>query len=413
MTLPVKGRPRADIMGDLRAALENDGRWEEGRTFYLVYGVDDDHLETLREAHSLYIATNGLGSGGMFRSLGKLEDDVVSNARNLLGGVNSVVGNITSGGSESILMGMRAALQRARAEKPHITRPEMILARSAHPAFWKAAEVMGITPVCIPVDSTYLADMAELAKAITENTIVIVGSAPNYPFGTIDRIPEMAALAQARGINFHTDACVGGFALPFLKKLGEDITPFDFSVPGVSTISADLHKYGFAARGTSLILYRDAVQQERCRFVLNQWSAGPYATPTMAGSRPGGVVAAAWAIMQRLGEEGYLRLNKQMLELTRKIQTGIEAIPGFKIMGKPAMYVFAFTGEGRDLGAVVAEMSRRGWYMLRQTTTPESLQILLTPVHMKSADQFLQDLREAAEASPAQTKDVRVATYTS
>lgn len=413
MSMPLKGRPRADIMQDLRDAQAGDGRWEDGRTFYLVYGVDDDHVDTLREAHALYIATNGLGSGGMFQSLGKLEADIMANAANLLGGGHEIVGNITSGGSESILMGMRAALQRARAEKPQIKEPEMILARSAHPAFWKAAEVLGIKPVVIPVDETFRADMKALEAAVTSQTIVIVGSAPNYPFGTIDRIAEMAAIAERNGINFHTDACVGGFALPFLRKLGEDIPPFDFSVPGVTTMSADLHKYGFAARGTSLILYRDAVQQQRSRFILHQWSAGPYETPTMAGSRPGGVVAAAWAIMQRLGEEGYLRLNREMLEITRKLQAGIGQIPGFRIMGKPAMYVFSFTAEGRDLTAVVAEMSRRGWYILRQTTSPESLQLLLTPVHGKAIDALLADLRQAADASPEKSRSPRVAGYTS
>lgn len=413
MSLPLEGRPRVELLKDLRAAKEHDGRWEDGRTFYLVYGVDDDHLQTIQEAHSLYIATNGLGSGGMFKSLGKLEGDIIAIARDLLGGGNPIVGNITSGGSESIFMGMRAALQRAKAEKPHITKPEMILPRSGHPAFWKAADVLGLTPVVIPLDADYRADLKALDAAVTPNTVVIVGSAPNYPFGTIDPIPEMAAIALRHGINFHTDACVGGFALPFLKKLGEDIPPFDFSIPGVSTMSADLHKYGFAARGTSLILYRDTVHQERSRFVLNQWSAGPYSTPTLAGSRPGGVVAAAWAIMQRLGERGYLRLNKEMLDLTRYLQAGIEKIPGFHVMGKPAMYVFAFTAEGRDLTAVAAKMAERGWFILRQPTSPESLHLLLTPIHARSADKLLSDLRETADASPADTKGMKAATYTS
>lgn len=413
MPLPLQGRPRAELLNELRTKKENDGRWEDGRTFYLVYGVDDDHLQTIQEAHSLYIATNGLGSGGMFKSLGALEADIIGIARDLLGGSDAMTGNITSGGSESIFMGMRDAVQRAKAERPHVTRPEMILPISGHPAFWKAADVLGITPVVVPLDADYRADVKAVANAVTPNTIVIIGSAPNYPFGTIDPIPEMAEIALRHGVNFHTDACVGGFALPFLRKLGEDIPPFDFSVPGVSTISADLHKYGFAARGTSLILYREAAQQQRSRFVLNQWSAGPYGTPTLAGSRPGGVVAAAWAIMQRLGEEGYLRLNKQMLDLTRYLQAGIGKIPGFKIMGKPAMYVFAFTADGRDLAAVAAKMSERGWYILRQPTTPESLHLLLTPIHQQSADTLLQDLRETADASPAEVKGIRAASYTS
>jgi glutamate/tyrosine decarboxylase-like PLP-dependent enzyme len=397
-------------MDELRAAMRDDGRWDQGRTFYLVYGVDEDHLAMLQEAYSLYIATNGLGAGGMFPSLAKLEGDIIAIAGELLGNP-SAAGNITSGGSESILMGMRAARERARAERPEVTGPELIIPRSAHPAFWKAADVLGLKPVVIPLTAELTADLAALEKAITPNTIAIAGSAPNYPFGTIDSIADMAAIAARHGIHFHTDACVGGFALPFLRKLGEPVPDFDFTIPGVSTISADLHKYGFAARGTSLILYRDAALQDRARFVLDQWSGGPYRTPTMAGSRPGGVVAAAWAIMHHLGEEGYLRLNREMLSITRELCAGITAIPGFRILGKPAMYLFAFTGEGRDMAAIGAEMSRRGWFIHRQPTDPESLHVLVTPILRRSTSAFLADLRQAAGATKASTDGVRVAAY--
>ncbi|MGE0212063.1 MAG: aminotransferase class V-fold PLP-dependent enzyme [Parvibaculaceae bacterium] len=412
MKLPSNGKSHQDVMRALHASMQKDGRWEDGRTFFLVYGVDEGHLAMLQDAYSLFIATNGLGAGGMFPSLAKLESDILSSACELLGGGNTAVGNITSGGSESVLMGIRCARERARAERPEVTAPEMILPRSAHPAFWKAADVLGIKPVVTPLTSNYVADVSATEKAITKNTIVIIGSAPNYPFGTIDPIADLAGLALRRGIHFHTDACVGGFSLPFLKKLGEDIPPFDFSIPGVSTISADLHKYGFAARGSSLILYRDKSLQELSRFVLNQWSGGPYGTPTMAGSRPGGVVAAAWAIMQYLGEEGYLRLNRQMRSITRKLQAGIESIPGFRVLGKPAMHLFAFTGEGRDMAAMAAELTRRGWFIHRQPTNPDSLHLLVTPIHERSTDKLLSDIREAAEATDESTKGVRAATYT-
>ncbi|CAN5197512.1 aspartate aminotransferase family protein [soil metagenome] len=410
MALPKTGRSRSDVMDALRESMRKDGRWDQGRTFFLVYGVDEDHLAMLQEAHSLFIATNGLGAGGMFPSLAQLEGEVIDIARDLLNGP-SAAGNITSGGSESILMGMRCARERARADRPHITKPEMIIARSAHPAFWKAADVLDLKPVVIPLKADFSPDLKALEAAITPNTIVIAGSAPNYPFGTIDPISDMAAIAQRHGIHFHTDACVGGFSLPFLKRLGEDIPPFDFSVPGVCTISADLHKYGFAARGTSLILYRDADMQNRSRFVLNQWSGGPYGTPAMAGSRPGGVVAAAWAIMQHLGEEGYLKLNRDMMSVTKTLRAGIEAIPGFRILGKPAMHLFAAAAEGRDMGAIAAEMTRRGWFIHRQPTEPESLHFLITPIHVRSADDLLRDLREAADATQSSTKGVTAAAY--
>ena len=412
MKLPSSGKSRQQVMQELRASMQKDGRWEDGRTFFLVYGVDEDHLAMLQDAYSLFIATNGLGAGGMFPSLAKLEGDIISSACELLGGGDTATGNITSGGSESVLMGMRCARERARAERPEVTEPEMILPRSAHPAFWKAADVLGIKPVVTPLASDYRADVAATEKAITKNTIVIIGSAPNYPFGTIDPIADLAGLALRHGIHFHTDACVGGFALPFLRKLGEDIPAFDFSVPGVSTISADLHKYGFAARGTSLILYRDKSLQQLSHFTLNQWSGGPYGTPTMAGSRPGGAVAAAWAMMQYLGEAGYLRLNEEMRAITRKLQQGIEAIPGFRVLGKPAMHLFAFTGEGRDMAVMAADLTRRGWFIHRQPTNPDSLHLLVTPIHGRSTEALLADIREAAEATSESTRGVRAATYT-
>lgn len=411
MKLPNASKSRQDVMKALRDSMKDDGRWDEGRTFFLVYGVDEDHLAMLHESYSLFIATNGLGAGGMFPSLAKLEGDIVSTACELLGG-ETAVGNITSGGSESVLMGMRCARERARAERPEIATPEMIIPRSAHPAFWKAADVLGLKPVVTPLTKDYTADLKATKRAITENTIAIVGSAPNYPFGTIDPIADMAALAKSRGIHFHTDACVGGFALPFLKKLGEDIPPFDFSVDGVCTVSADLHKYGFAARGSSLILYREKPFQELSRFVLNQWSGGPYGTPTMAGSRPGGVVAAAWAMMQYLGEEGYLRLNEEMRSITRALQSGIEAIPDFRVLGKPAMHLFAFSGEGRDMGAMSAELARRGWFIHRQPTSPESLHLLVTPIHRRSVDALLTDIRDAAQATEESTRGARAVAYT-
>ena len=400
MKLPPTGKPRRDVMDALARSMANDLPWDEGRTFSLVYGAGQEHLELLRDAYSLYMATNGLGSGRMFKSLAALEADVVGIGAELLGGP-ACPGNITSGGSESIIMGVRAALERARAERARLSRPRMILPQSAHPAFDKAAEIFGIENVRTPLTKDYVADVDAMADAVTDDTITLVASAPSYPFGTIDPVPAIGEVARRHGLHLHVDACVGGFALPFVRKLGRPVPPFDFSVPEVSTISADLHKYGFAARGTSLILFRDEALQRRAAFQLDAWSGGPYRTPTMAGSRPGGMIAAAWAVLQHYGEAGFLDLNRRMLDTSDRLRRGIEAIPGFHVLGDPAMYVWGFGADTVDVMAVADAMAERRWYLGRQLTTPPSLHVVLTPVHEPVVGELLRDLREVASAVAA------------
>lgn len=413
MKLPSTGKARSEVMALLRDAMADDARWDEGRTFSLVYGAGAEHLELLREAYGLYMATNGLGARRIFPSLGKLEPEVIGITATLLGNEGGP-GNLTSGGTESILMGIRAARERARRERPEITRPTLVLPASAHPAFQKAAQLYGIRTVRTALTPDYVADLGALADAVTDDTIAIVGSAPNYPFGTIDPIAELARIARERRVNLHVDACVGGFALPFLRRLGHPVPPFDFAVAGVSTISADIHKYGFGARGTSVILYRDEDLQRDAGFTLDEWSAGPYRTPTLAGSRPGGMVAAAWAVLHYYGEEGYLRLNREMRDTAMVLRRGIESIPGFRVLGDPIMYVFAFAAEGVDVMAVADLMAARGWHLGRQATTPPSLHVVLTPMHTPIVEEFLGDLRAAAaEAGRSGRAGAATSTYAS
>jgi glutamate/tyrosine decarboxylase-like PLP-dependent enzyme len=393
--LPTEGKTRADVMASLERSMAGDLAWDEGRTFSLVYGAGPEHLRLLQEAYSLFMATNGLGAGRIFKSLSTLEGELVSMSADLLGGPDCP-GNVTSGGSESIILGVRAAQERARAERPRVTRPEVVLPASAHPAFDKAAHVFGIRNVRTPITKDYVADVQAMADAVNENTIGLVASAPNYPFGTIDPVTAIAEIARRHALHLHVDACVGGFALPFLRKLGQPIPPFDFGVPEVSTISADLHKYGFAARGTSLILYRDQTLQRRVGFKLDDWSGGPYRTPTMAGSRPGGMIAAAWAVFQHYGEAGFLELNRTMLDTSQRLRRGIEAIPGFHVLGDPAMYVWGFASDAIDVMAVADAMAERRWYLGRQLTTPPSLHVVLTPIHPPVVDDVHRDLREVA-----------------
>ena len=403
MGLPKSASTRAEVMDRLRRAMKDDAPWDQGKTFYLVYGVDDDHFDLLGEAYALFMATNGLGAGSMFPSLATLESDVIGTTAELLGKPDAV-GNITSGGTESILMGMRAAHERARAERPGLIAPEIVLPASAHPAFQKAAQIFGLASVRTPLDGDYRADMRAVRAAVNERTVAIVGSAPNYPFGTIDPIEEMAALARERKVHFHVDACIGAFALPFIRRLGQPVPAYDFTVAGVSTISADIHKYGYGARGTSVIMYRDEDVRRFARVTLDDWSGGPYRTATMAGSRPGAIVATAWAVLQYFGDEGFMRLTREMLDVVHAIRAGI-AEAGLRVMGQPAMYVLAFTADdGRDMMAIGDAMARRGWLLGRQPTAPPSLHLVVTPVHRSVVPAFVRDLKDAAREAASSSR---------
>jgi glutamate/tyrosine decarboxylase-like PLP-dependent enzyme len=281
----------------------------------------------------------------------------------------------------------------------------MVLPITAHPAFEKGAHYFDVKPVHIPVRDDHRADADAARAAITDNTILLVGSAPCYPYGTIDPIPELAALAQERGIGCHVDACVGGFLLPFLARLGYDIPPWDFSVPGVTSISADLHKYGYAARGASTVTYRDRELRRHQFFTYADWPGGLYGSPTMAGSRPGGAIAAAWAVMNYLGEEGYTRLADVAMKTARRLMDGVNAIPGLSVIGRPDASVFSFAADGFDIYAVGDAMDERGWHLDRQQKPPK-LHLVVTPAHEAIVDEFLSDLAAAAasvarEGAPA------------
>jgi glutamate/tyrosine decarboxylase-like PLP-dependent enzyme len=399
VAFPEHPQAPAAILEALAGARAHDVRHDEGRLFALVYGVDDEHARLLADAYGAYLATNGLGAGLVFPSLGRLEAEVIGDTLELLGNPTGA-GSFTSGGTESIIMALRAAKETRRAAGTYPAAPEVVVPASAHPAFEKACALMEMRCVRTPLAADYTADVPAFAAALSERTVAAAGSAPCYPFGVVDDVPAMAAAAAARDVHFHTDACVGGFALPWLVRAGRAQVPtFDFRVPGVRTVSADLHKYGFAARGTSLVLYRDKALRNAAVFRLGTWVGGPYVTPTLAGSRPGGAVAAAWAATRYFGAAGYTRLHVTLRELTERYQAGVRAA-GCRVLGNPPMSVFAFTPEDPavDPNAVADRMLERGWALLRQPTTPPSLHLLLTPRHEPVCAQFCRDLAEAVAA---------------
>ena len=392
--LPKAGRSPSAIWATMDEARQADVQWQQGRVAALVYLPGDDVVAVAKEAYLRFFSENGL-SPRAFPSIDRFEREVVAMTAALLHGEHAL-GNITSGGTESIILALKIARDKARAEHPEITEPEIVLPETAHPAFNKGAHYLGLKAIRTPVGPDFQLDLDAYRDAVTDNTVLLVGSAPNYPFGMIDPISEMAEIAAERRISFHVDACVGGYFLPFLERLGTPITPFDFRVPGVTTISADLHKFGFAARGASVLLCRDAdiYQYQGVRFT--DWPSGIYSTPTLAGSRPGGAIAAAWAVMQYLGEEGYVRLTQQAMRAATRLQAGIRTIPGFQVFGEPVMSVFAFGSPERDMAAVAAGMEARGWFVHPQRRPP-GIHVMLSPGHDAFIDTYLADLRAVVD----------------
>ncbi|MBM4268313.1 MAG: aspartate aminotransferase family protein [Deltaproteobacteria bacterium] len=392
MKLPARGTPLVELRAKMAERKQQDADWRGGRTWSLIYPAGEAVDEVLRAANELYVFENALNPF-RFPSLRQMEGEVVEMTLGLLSAPENAGGTMTSGGTESILMAVKTARERARVERG-VTAPEMIVPRSAHPAFAKAAHYLGLELKQAPLASDLRVDVAAVRELVTQNTALIVGSAPNYPHGMIDPIPDLAAIAAERGISFHTDACVGGFLLPFLERLGEPIPAFDFRVEGVTTISADVHKYGYATKGASVISHRDRSTLTHQIFLYDQWPGGLYGSPALAGARPAAPIAAAWAVMNFLGEEGYVALARRVRDTVRVLRTGIESIPELHLWGNPPASLLAFGSEKVDILAVGDVMDDRGWHLDRQTG-PDALHMMVSPEHDRIADAFLADLREA------------------
>ena len=395
MQLPKTGVPSRQVMDQMRERKQRDADWRGGRTWSLVYPAGEEVDAMLKQANDLYLYENALNPF-RFPSLREMEIDVVEMTAGLLHAGDDAGGAMTSGGTESILLAVLSARERAKAERG-VERPNMVVPFSAHPAFAKAAKVLGLELRQVPLDADHRASVSEAEARIDDQTALVVGSAPNYPFGTVDPIPELSALAAARSISFHTDACLGGFLLPFYERLAEPVPPFDFRVPGVTTLSADVHKYGYCTKGASVILHRDAEHLKKYQlFFFDQWPGGIYASFAMAGARPAAPIAAAWAILNHLGEDGYVAQATRIRDTTQQLRAGIEAIPGLRVWGEPVMGVFSFGSDTHDIMAVGDVMDEKGWHLDRQHG-PDALHLMISPEHDRVADEFLADLRKAVE----------------
>jgi glutamate/tyrosine decarboxylase-like PLP-dependent enzyme len=397
--IPDEGSRPEEILAALREMGAGDAKWREGRTFSLVYHAGDEHTALLKSAAELYFAENALNPMA-FGSLKRMENEVVGMALDLLGAPEGAAGSMTSGGTESILMALKTYRDRARALRPEVSQPEVVLPSTAHPAFHKAAHYLSVKAVPVPVARDYRADVIAMREAISDNTIALVGSAPAYPQGVVDPIEEIADLAASRGLPMHVDACVGGYLLPFVRELGYPVPAFDFRVPGVTSISADLHKYGYAAKGASTILYRDRALRKYQAFVYPDWPGGVFVSMSMLGTRAGGPIAAAWASLMKMGRSGFLKTAGEVMKTAQAFMEGIQRIPGLFIVGQPAMSVFAFASSEVNLYVVADQMEARGWHCDRQQG-PTAIHLMITPAHADLADRYLADLADAVEYARA------------
>jgi glutamate/tyrosine decarboxylase-like PLP-dependent enzyme len=397
--LPEAGRDREAVLHDMEAMRSREQRrWKEGHVSGAVYNGDEAFSEFLCRAYALNASANPLHPD-VWPSISKFEAEIVAMTANMLGGAASpgeICGCVTSGGSESILLAMKTYRDYAR-EKKGITQPEIVAPTTAHPAFDKSAEYFQMRIRRVPVGADFRADVPAMAAAVNERTVVVVGSAPNFPHGLIDPIEALSEMARQRGVGFHTDGCLGGFFLPWAKKLGYPVPPFDFHLPGVTSMSADTHKYGYAPKGTSVVLYRGAELRRYQYFTVTDWPGGVYFSPTFSGSRSGGLIAACWAALIATGEKGYLEGAQKILETADKVRKGIEAIPELRIIGDP-LWIFAFESPKLNVYQVLDFMSKRDWN-LNGLHRPPAVHIALTLRHTQPgvADKFLADLRDAVE----------------
>jgi len=402
MKLPKKGLPEEDIFARLAAFKKNDLKWQEGRAFGYVFDPGKAATGIGKKAYAEFLSENGLDFT-VFQSLQKLEKELAAFGAQHLRGDDRVVGNFSSGGTESIMLAVKAARDYYREKRPEIKQPEIILPATAHAAFHKAAHYLNITVVPVSVDpQTFKVAADHVAQAITPQTIMLVGSAPSYAQGVIDPIAELGEVALTRGLWLHTDACMGGFLLPYLRRLGEPVPDFDFTVPGVSSISMDLHKYAYTPKGASLVLYRNKDLRKHQIFACSDWIGYTIVNNAVQSSKSGGPMAAAWAVLNYIGDDGYLDIARKKLAAVKKIAAGIEQINGIRLLAQPQMSLVAFTSDSVNVFHIIDEMNARGWYIqpaLSFDNAPAHIHLSVSASNVGWEDEFLHDLAACVETA--------------
>lgn len=404
MPIPLQGLSSEELFHRLDMYKEHDVSWRAGRILTGIYDPGREAEAVVKEAYTRFLTENVLYPN-LFPSLLQLENEVVRSLADLLQGDANVVGNCTSGGTESIMLAVKAARDRARVEHPEITSPEIVLPQTAHPAFHKAAHYLGLKTVVTSFDPrTFRAEPEAMRQAITPNTVLLVASAPCYSYGVVDPIEEIAAIAREHGLLFHVDGCVGGVHLSMLRKAGEPVPAFDFSVPGVTSLSVDMHKYGYAPKNISVILYRDRDLRRYALFASADTTSYAVLNPTVLSSKSGGPLAGAWAALNYLGEEGYIRIVREVTAATREMIAGIALMEDVYVLGEPNMCMFALASETLNVFELDDEMTARGWTLQPQFSAgggPANLHVSVHYANVAHVAAFLEALRASIEAVKA------------
>ncbi|HWB88127.1 MAG TPA: aminotransferase class V-fold PLP-dependent enzyme [Acidimicrobiia bacterium] len=394
MTIRKRGLTSEELKQAFEDLRQSDADWRSGRTWSLVYSAGEDHDEVIRSAYDAFFHENGL-SPSAFPSLERMEREVVHDLLEHVGAIPAIGGGtMASGGTESIILAMKAYRDRAG-----IVEPNVVVPTTSHPAFVKAGLLLGMDVRTVPVDDNLTADVGAMAEEIDNDTIAIGASAPAYPYGLVDPIRALGELAIERGVGLHIDACLGGIGLPFIRELGRPVPEFDFTVPGVTSMSVDLHKFGFGAKGASAVLYKDRELRRHQFTVFTEWPGGALTSPTLLGTRPGGAIAAAWAALNHLGQEGYLGVFGSVMKTVDQLFSGIADIGDLRVIGAPPMSVFAVTSDAKDVFAIADALERRGWRPDRQSR-PDCLHHIVTPRHAAVVDDYLTDLAAAYDEAP-------------
>lgn len=400
LNLPKEGWSEETVMKELQNLAGMDHtRWEDGFVSGAVYHGGDSLIKIQTEAFGKFTVANPIHPD-VFPGVRKMEAEIVSMVLALFNAPSGAAGVTTSGGTESILMACLSARQKAYAERG-VTEPEMILPETGHTAFRKAGSYFGIKVhlVACPAPN-YQVDIRSVTRLVNSNTVLLVGSAPNFPHGIIDDISALSKLAIKRKIPLHVDCCLGSFLVPFLEKAGFETELFDFRLKGVTSISCDTHKYGFAPKGNSTVLYRDTTLRSYQYFISPDWSGGVYASPSIAGSRPGALIAGCWASLMSVGEAGYIEACSSIVGATKKIIEAIQENPGLhndlEVLGHPLVSVVAFNSKTLDIYDIADAMSAKGWH-LNSLQNPPAIHVAVTLPIVKVWEKLVSDLEAVIE----------------
>ena len=392
------GQTAQTILEHMESLRTNDVRWRDGRCFTLAYSAGPDVLALAEESYRLFSGENALNTSA-FPSLRVMQQQIVDIVSGWVHGDDATAGFMTSGGTESLVLAVRSARKRAEREGRNLKRMNMVLPSSAHAAFEKGADYFEVESRRVPVGADWKADVNAMRNACDDETILIVGSAPQYPQGVIDPVAAIAEIAAERNINCHVDACMGGVTLTYLERLGEPIALWDFRCDGVTSISVDLHKYGYTSKGSGVLLHRNKALRSDQTFITDNWLGGFYGSSGILGTKSGGPIASSWAVLHYLGDDGYERVTQSARESTMRIYNHLSAHPDIVVRGLPESTLLSFGTKDpnrHDVFAIADRLIASGWYMDKQTP-PASIHLTVMAVHAPHVDEFLRDLDGAIE----------------